>query len=102
MRPSPAPPSRKLSRIGPGAAALALALAGCGGDDAGRFPALLPTQQILAEPVLPEHAAPAAASPAPTEAEAASRAEALRRRAGALSGPVIEADALARMRAAGS
>lgn len=93
-----------ISRTSPslGVVLSALALAGCGSGDDGRFPALLPTQQILAEPVLPDHAAAAAASPAPAEAEAAARAAALRRRAGALAGPVIEPEALARMRAAGT
>lgn len=69
----------------------------CGGEDA-RYPSLLPTEQILAEPTLPDHAGAAAADPAPVDIEA--RAEALRRRAEALRGPVIEPEARARMTAA--
>lgn len=67
-------------------------------DDA--YPALLPTAQILAEPILPDHAVPAARAPDAVDAEAASRAEALRRRAEALRGPVI--DPATRARLAGS
>ncbi|MTE01364.1 hypothetical protein GIY56_13825 [Paracoccus sp. YIM 132242] len=74
--------------------ACAALLSGCGDEP---YPSLLPTDRILAEPVLPDHA-PAATSPAAVDAEAEARAAALRRRADALRGPVIEPDALARMR----
>lgn len=77
-----------------------LSVTACGGGD-GAYPALLPTERILAEPVLPAHAADAAQGPAQADTTAAARAEALRRRADALRGPVIEPDALARMQAAG-
>ena len=66
---------------------LVAALAACGGD--GDYPELLPTSQLLAEPVVPVHAQAAAADPAPVEAATASRAEALRARARALQGPVV-------------
>ncbi|SNR52819.1 hypothetical protein EYF88_12050 [Paracoccus sediminis] len=61
------------------------------------YPRLLPTDQILAEPTLPDHAPAAATSPAVVDAQAEARAAALRRRADALRGPVIEPDALARI-----
>lgn len=77
--------------------ACAALLSGCGGD-ADTYPRLLPTDRILAEPVLPDHAPEAAASSAAVDAEAEARAEALRRRAEALRGPVIEPEARARMR----
>ena len=72
-------------------------LSGCGGE-ADPYPRLLPTDRILAEPALPDHAPEAARSPAAVEAEATARAADLRRRADALRGPVIEPDALSRMR----
>lgn len=72
-----------------------LALAGCAGDE-GEWPRLLPTDAVLAEPALPPHARPAS-SPAPIGAEVAARAAALRRRAEALGGPVIEPEARERM-----
>lgn len=71
-------------------------LAGCG-NAADPYPRLLPTDQILAEPTLPDHAPVAAASPAAVEAEAEARAADLRRRADALRGPVIEPETLSRM-----
>ncbi|MFC3166468.1 MULTISPECIES: hypothetical protein [Paracoccus] len=72
-------------------------LSGCGGD-ADPYPRLLPTEQILAEPTLPDHAPDAASSPVVANAEAEGRAADLRRRADALRGPVIEPEALSRMR----
>lgn len=77
-------------------AAVLPSLMACGQDDA-TYPALLPTAQILAEPRLPDHAAPAATAPDAVDAEAAARAEALRRRAEALRGPVIDAGTRARL-----
>ena len=55
-------------------------LSGCGGD-ADPYPRLLPTEQILAEPTLPDHAPDAASSPVVANAEAEGRAADLRRRA---------------------
>lgn len=75
-------------------AACILPLCGCATRD--DYPRLLPTDAILAEPVLPDHV-PAAATPATVRAEPLSRAEALRRRAEALRGPVIEPGILSRM-----
>ncbi|MGN7869895.1 hypothetical protein [Paracoccus sp. 22332] len=72
------------------------ALAACTGE-ADTYPSLLPTDRILAEPALPDHA-PHAASSVAVDAEAQARADALRQRADALRGPVIEPDALSRMR----
>lgn len=74
-----------------------ICLSACAGQDDG-YPSLLPTERILAEPALPDHAGPATASPAAIDAEAEARAAALRRRAEALRGPVIEPDIRARMR----
>lgn len=73
----------------------ACALSACAGgqDD---YPRLLPTEQVLAEPALPAHAATVAAD-APPEAAVVARAEALRARADALRGPVIEPGTRARM-----
>ena len=68
-------------------------LAGCG-NAADPYPRLLPTDQILAEPALPDYTPQAA-----VDAEAETRADALRRRADALRGPVIEPETLARIRA---
>lgn len=81
-------------------AACAVFLSGCTGAS-DPYPRLLPTDQILAEPVLPDHAPDAAASPAAVDAEAQARAAALRARAEALRGPVIEPEALSRMRPQG-
>jgi hypothetical protein len=68
-------------------------LSACTGD-AEPYPRLLPTDQILAEPALPDYTPQAA-----VDAEAETRADALRRRADALRGPVIEPETLARIRA---
>lgn len=76
-----------------------LSLTACGRQEDG-YPELLPTDRILAEPTLPAHAGAAAASPAQVDAEAEARAAALRRRADALRGPVIEPAIRDRMRAA--
>ncbi|MCF3974435.1 hypothetical protein [Paracoccus salsus] len=78
-------------------ALICLAACGGGGDT---YPHLLPTEMILAEPALPDHAAGAAASPSITADETRTRAAALKRRADGMRGPVIEPDALARMTAA--
>ena len=72
-------------------------LTGCAGN-ADTYPRLLPTDQILAEPTLPDHIPRTATSSASVDAEAEARAAALRRRADALRGPVIEPEALARIR----
>ena len=71
-------------------------LAGCTGES-DPYPRLLPTDRILAEPVLPDHA-PDAASSAAVDAQAQARAEALQQRADALRGPVIEPETLSRIR----
>ncbi|HWL59083.1 MAG TPA: hypothetical protein VNQ78_20725 [Paracoccus sp. (in: a-proteobacteria)] len=99
-----------VTRNGLALAAL-LALAGCD-DRMGDYPALLPTDQLLAEPRLPQHAAEVAASPdsvahglegraaglrsgppAPTGtgADLAARADALRSRAATLSNKSLDA-----------
>ncbi|MBK4217265.1 hypothetical protein JJJ17_15145 [Paracoccus caeni] len=78
---------------------LALALiplSACDRDQAS-YPKLLPTNEILADPQLPDHATTAANSPAAVDAETTARAEALRRRAAALQAPVIEPDTRSRM-----
>lgn len=67
---------------------LLLALSACA-DPSGDYPRLLPTDRILAEPVLPAHVA-IPSSPAAVETELASRAGDLASRADALRGPVIE------------
>ncbi|MDP5308089.1 hypothetical protein [Paracoccus spongiarum] len=64
------------------------------------YPALLPTERILAEPRLPDHATDAADGPAAAEADSEARAAALRRRAEALRRPVIDAATRARMQSA--
>jgi hypothetical protein len=73
-----------------------LVLSACGrdGDD---YPRLLPTDVIMAEPAVPGHAIDATQSQAIAEAPAQDKAQALRRRADALRGPVIEPDQRARM-----
>lgn len=69
--------------------ALTLALlAGCA--DGHAYPDLLPTDRILAEPALPAHAGPAAIGGAPVSAATTGRADALRARADALRGPVVD------------
>ncbi|MBW7057149.1 hypothetical protein KY389_10665 [Paracoccus bogoriensis] len=77
---------------------LAVLTAACA--DRGAYPRLLPTADVLAEPALPAHAVPAATPEGATRIEAAalSRAEALRRRAANLGGPVIEPDLRDRLR----
>lgn len=67
---------------------LVLTLAACAEGE--RYPALLPTDRLLAEPALPAHATAARADPAPVRAATDARAEALRARAEALRGPVVE------------
>lgn len=64
----------------------------------GDYPALLPTEQVLAEPTLPD----SQADPVATAAEAGGRADALRARADALRGPVIEPGIARRMAGAGA
>ena len=63
----------------------ALALAGCG-DAVGDYPALMPTDQLLAEPALLAHAAEVRDDPAPAGDALASRADALSRRGGGAPG----------------
>lgn len=71
-------------------------LAACDGDQSA-YPKLLPTNEILAEPRLPDHATPATSSPVIVDAETNARAEALRRRAAALQADVIDAETRDRM-----
>lgn len=71
-------------------------LAGCAGG--GDYPALLPTDQVLAEPSLPD----APADPGQVTAETSARADALNARAEALRGPVIEPETARRMAGAGT
>lgn len=66
--------------------ALGLLTACNGGPD---YPSLMPTDDLLREPDLPAHAGAPTESP---EAALTARADALRARAEALSGPVIEQD----------
>ncbi|MDB6178561.1 hypothetical protein PAF17_13750 [Paracoccus sp. Z330] len=61
------------------------------------YPDLLPTQQILAEPTLPDHSGNAATTPDQETADAMARADSLRRKAESLSTPVIEPGTRARM-----
>lgn len=75
---------------------LLLLAAGCD-RNAAPYPTLLPTQQILSEPALPDHAADAGANPDAIDAATEDRADALRGRAEALRRPVIEPDFRARM-----
>ncbi|MEE2859790.1 MAG: hypothetical protein VYB46_03010 [Pseudomonadota bacterium] len=65
---------------------LALLLTAC--TEGADYPRLLPTEQLLSPPDVPDHAV--AASPAAVEEDALSRAEALRARAKALQGPVVD------------
>lgn len=74
-------------------------LAGCV-DPGGDYPRLLPTEAILAEPVLPPHAADAVTTPAAVGQTTTSRADALRAKADALRRPVIEPGYLSQMRRA--
>ncbi|WCR11885.1 hypothetical protein JHW45_05850 [Paracoccus stylophorae] len=80
--------------------AILFTLAACGSDGED-YPNLLPTEAILAEPRLPDHATAATGSPAAVSTRTEDRADALRQRADTLRGPVIEPDARDRMRAAG-
>ncbi len=72
---------------------LTLALLAACDRNAEDYPQLLPTDRILAEPALPD-ATPRVA----VDAQAQARADALRQRADALRGPVIEPEILSRMR----
>lgn len=73
-----------------------LALGACD-KQADTYPDLLPTAQVLAEPVLPAHSTDAITSPEAVDADASARADALRSRAEALKKPVIEPETRARM-----
>ncbi|MBC9245963.1 hypothetical protein H4P12_04365 [Paracoccus sp. 11-3] len=77
-------------------AASLLALTACD-KQANTYPALLPTAQVLAEPVLPTHSTDAITSPESVDTQAKARADALRDRAQALKKPVIDAETRARM-----
>ncbi|WP_347268507.1 hypothetical protein [Paracoccus sp. (in: a-proteobacteria)] len=69
--------------FGPIRAMLALAaLAGCG-DMTGDYPALMPTDRLLAAPELPAHAADAATDPGPATAALDVRGRALAGQGGA-------------------
>lgn len=81
----------------PALLALTGTLAACGGPD-GDYPALVPMEELLATPGIPEHAATAMADPAPTQGDLDGQAAALRARAEALRHPVIDAATAARMR----
>ncbi|ODT59610.1 MULTISPECIES: hypothetical protein [Paracoccus] len=70
------------------ALSLVLTLAACAEGQG--YPALLPTDRILAEPALPAHATAARTDPAPFRAASSARADALRARADALRGPVVD------------
>lgn len=72
-------------------ALLCLILAACAADDG--YPELRPTAEMLAQPQL----TPEANAPATTRQTAERRADALRARADALRGPVIEPDLRQRM-----
>ncbi|QBX35051.1 hypothetical protein E4191_10300 [Paracoccus liaowanqingii] len=74
--------------LAPAALTLVLLIAAC--SEGGEFPALLPTDRLLAEPALPAHAVAARADPAPLEAATLARAEALQARAAALQRPVVD------------
>ena len=65
-------------------------LAACS-DGSEDYPRLLPTQQILAEPSLPDHAGPAAASDAPVREAVEGQGAATRGAANAIPDPVDEA-----------
>lgn len=84
-------------QILPALLALSGTLAACGGprDD---YPTLVPMEQLLATPEIPEHAATAMADPAPTQGGLDNQAATLRARADALRRPVIDAATAARMR----
>lgn len=73
-----------------------LALSACD-PQAAKYPSLLPTDQILAEPALPAHSRALPQTPEAVAAPTLSEAEALRRRADALRGPVIEPETRAMM-----
>ncbi|MFN3275289.1 MAG: hypothetical protein ACK41U_11500 [Paracoccus sp. (in: a-proteobacteria)] len=93
-----------MTRDRPLPALLALVLLAACAPDAAEYPALRPTAEVLAEPVLPAHATAARtpADAARTEAATSARAEALRRRAGGLRAPVIEPATRARLDRAAS
>lgn len=74
---------------------MATAIAGCDRNEG--YPLLLPTAQMLAPPVLPDHAGPVTASPDAVDAAVQARADTLRDRADALRRPVIAPDLRARM-----
>jgi hypothetical protein len=67
---------------------LILTLTACGGQ--GDYPELLPTSELLAEPAIPNHAQDALTDSAPVETATNARADALRARAQALKGPVVD------------
>ncbi|WP_415639305.1 hypothetical protein [Paracoccus nototheniae] len=79
-------------RHAPAALILMLMLAACSEGADSDYPALMPTDQILAEPALPAHVGAVRTDAGPVEAATLSRAEALRARARALSGPVVGDD----------
>lgn len=76
--------------------ACAALIAGCDSRQ-DPYPSLMPTDRLLAEPTLPDHAADAALSPDPGDARIQGHADALRRRAEALRGPVIEPEIRSRL-----
>lgn len=82
-------------RIGWTGLALAV-VAGCS-DRIGDYPALLPTDQVVAEPHVPAHAKDAATDPQATSAALSARAEGLR--ATGAAGPGTDAALAARAEA---
>lgn len=73
-----------------------LALLSACGDGADDYPRLLPTQAILAEPALPDHAGPAAADAAPVQDAVKAQGAAARASADAIPDPVDQDDLAAR------
>ncbi|TRW96252.1 hypothetical protein FNJ84_13265 [Paracoccus sp. M683] len=72
-----------------------LAAAGCS-DDAADYPRLLPTQQILAEPSLPDHAGPITDNADPLRQAVQARGAATQARAGTIADPADGRDLAAR------
>ncbi|AUH34735.1 hypothetical protein [Paracoccus tegillarcae] len=70
---------------------LTLCFAAACTDDAGNYPRLLPTQQILAEPSLPDHAGPADTSEEAVRQQVEQQGAATRARADAIPDPVDDA-----------
>ena len=65
-------------------------------DGSGDYPRLLPTEQILAEPALPDHAGPATSSADPVRDTVEAQGAATRSRADAIPDPVDDGALAAR------